>query len=136
MTTNSSSHTPAVHSRRALMVRALAVATIGAGAWLGFAGREADAGTVPSGAAEEVAQGEAGAGFARHPLFVKVHGYAAGRSPVYVNGVPHGYTPQQIRAYLGLSGDGAARRSASSTRTTTRTSGVTSTPSARRSGCR
>jgi subtilase family serine protease len=109
MTTHSSFHTPAAHSRRALMVRALAAATIAAGAWLGFAGREADAGSPPSNAAEEVAQGQAGAGFARHPLFLKIHGYAAGRSPVYVNSTPHGYTPQQIRAYLGLSGDGAGQ---------------------------
>jgi subtilase family serine protease len=28
---------------------------------------------------------------------------------VYVNGTPRGYTPQQIRAYLGLSGDGAGQ---------------------------
>src|SRR5258705_12433223 len=105
MTTNSSFDTPTTSSRRAVITRSLAVAAIGIGAWIGFAGRNVDAGAPPS-VADEVAQGQAGAGFARHPLFLKVQGHAANRTPVYVNGTPHGYSPQQIRTYLGLRGDG------------------------------
>src|SRR5438477_2684014 len=56
---------------------------------------------------ESVEQASSGAGFARHPLILKVHGHDASAAPIVTNATPHGYTPGQIGAYLGLSGDGS-----------------------------
>ncbi|MBX6342572.1 MAG: hypothetical protein IRY97_08950, partial [Thermomicrobiaceae bacterium] len=53
-----------------------------------------------------VEQGTTGPGLARHPLYLKVHGYDAHGRPLVTNPTPRGYTPQQIAAYLGLAGDG------------------------------
>ncbi len=53
-----------------------------------------------------VEQGATGPGLARHPLYLKVHGYDTHGRPLVTNPTPRGYTPQQIAAYLGLAGDG------------------------------
>ena len=58
---------------------------------------------------ESVEQTSSGSGFARHPLILKVHGHDAGATPIVTNATPHGYTPAQVRAYLGLSGDGSGQ---------------------------
>src|SRR2546421_7467895 len=58
---------------------------------------------------EAVQQASAGSGFARHPLILKVHGHDAAATPILTNASPRGYTPARVRAYLGLSGDGAGQ---------------------------
>jgi subtilase family serine protease len=58
---------------------------------------------------EEVEQHLPGTEFARHPLFIKVHGRSAGGGPVITNATPMGYTPTQVRASLGLTGDGSGQ---------------------------
>jgi subtilase family serine protease len=57
----------------------------------------------------EVDQGPQGPQKVRHPLFVKVHGRDPAGRPQITNQSPSGYTPQQMRAYLGLSGDGSGQ---------------------------
>lgn len=52
--------------------------------------------------------GPPGTPFARHPLLIRVRGYAHGR-PLYSTGAPGGYTPVQLRGYLHLSGSGAGQ---------------------------
>src|SRR5262249_1496554 len=44
-----------------------------------------------------------------HPLYVKVRGRKGDGSPLVTSPTPTGYTPQQIKAYLGLQGTGAGR---------------------------
>jgi subtilase family serine protease len=58
---------------------------------------------------EEVEQHLPGTDFARHPLFIKVHGRSAGGGPVITNATPLGYTPAQVQASLGLTGDGSGQ---------------------------
>lgn len=62
-----------------------------------------------SGDSEAVEQGPQGPGLVRHPLFVKVHGRDTKGSPIVTNAVPIGYTPAQVRGYLGLTGDGSGQ---------------------------
>ena len=45
----------------------------------------------------------------RHPLIVRVDPTARAGAPAGINPLPVGYTPQQMRNYLGLSGDGAGQ---------------------------
>src|SRR5438132_8926021 len=58
---------------------------------------------------EAVEQSSSGPGFARHPLILKVHGHDASAAPIVTNVTPRGYTPAQVRAYLGLSGEGSGQ---------------------------
>jgi hypothetical protein len=58
---------------------------------------------------EEVDQGQLAPGFARHPLFIEVHGRDARGAPLVTNSTPTGYTPAQIAAYLGLAGGGGGQ---------------------------
>src|SRR5437016_1524696 len=58
--------------------------------------------------AEEVEQ-QAPAGFARHPLFIKVHARDPVGNPLVAGPSPQGYTPSQVATYLGLSGTGAGQ---------------------------
>ena len=54
----------------------------------------------------EVEQSLPSGSFARHPLFLRVRARNASGSPLVTNSTPTGYTPSQLQAYLGLSGDG------------------------------
>lgn len=47
-----------------------------------------------------------GAGYAEHPLMVKVHGWESQSDPQLTRTAPTGYTPAQLRSYLQLSGTG------------------------------
>src|SRR5262249_39836997 len=58
---------------------------------------------------EQADQGPQGPGRVRHPLYIKVHGRNGAGAPLVTNAVPTGYTPAQIRTYLGLVGDGAGQ---------------------------
>src|ERR1051326_1303905 len=58
---------------------------------------------------DRVDQGPQGAGRARHPLFVKVQGVDSRGNHLVTNTIPHGYTPAQVRHYLGLTGDGSGQ---------------------------
>jgi hypothetical protein len=58
---------------------------------------------------EEVDQGQLRAGFARHPLLMRIRGRDAAGEPLVTNTTPTGYTPAQIQSYLDLSGDGAGQ---------------------------
>lgn len=57
-------------------------------------------------AAVDVAQTVDGA---RHPLRLRVVGQRPDGSPLLVSSTPGGYTPAQVRAYLGLTGTGAGQ---------------------------
>jgi subtilase family serine protease len=80
---------------------AASVLAFGVHAW------QASAGT--GGGVVQVDQDQVGPGFARHPLFLSVRGRDAAGRPLLTNSTPTGYTPSQIQAYLGLSGDGAGQ---------------------------
>ena len=75
---------------------------------LGMSHMRASAGN-HGGAVAEVDQGPTGPGLAHHPLFLRVRGRDATGLPLFVNSTPTGYTPSQVRGYLGLSGDGAGQ---------------------------
>ena len=53
--------------------------------------------------------GPHGQGEARHPLLIKSHAGQRGAEPQIASAIPGGYTPAQIQAYLGLSGDGSGQ---------------------------
>ncbi|MGH3373907.1 MAG: S53 family peptidase [Actinoallomurus sp.] len=67
--------------------------------------------TAPSGQArpEAVAVPQAvhtGAGWVQHPLMAKVQGWKSATSPQLTTTTPTGYTPEQLRSYLHLTGTG------------------------------
>jgi subtilase family serine protease len=74
---------------------------------LGF--RHATATPASGGGVEEVDQGLQGPGLARHPLYIKIHGRDSRVTPLITSSTPRGYTPAQIRSYLGLTGDGSGQ---------------------------
>ncbi|HET7034411.1 MAG TPA: S53 family peptidase [Thermomicrobiaceae bacterium] len=57
----------------------------------------------------DVDPGPHGQGEARHPLLLKTHARQRGAAPQIASAIPSGYTPAQIQAYLGLSGDGSGQ---------------------------
>ena len=57
----------------------------------------------------EVDQGQQGPGRVHHPAFLKIHGRDARGAPLVTSSTPVGYTPAQIRSYLGLTGDGTGQ---------------------------
>ncbi len=61
------------------------------------------------GESDEVDQGPGLTGAVRHPLFVKVHSHDKQGKHLVTSTTPTGYTPAQMRAYLGLSADGAGQ---------------------------
>ncbi|HET7034214.1 MAG TPA: CARDB domain-containing protein [Thermomicrobiaceae bacterium] len=61
------------------------------------------------GQVERVDKTPPGEGHARHPLLLKVRGRDRANDPLVTSTTPYGYTPRQIRSYLGLSGDGSGQ---------------------------
>ncbi len=59
--------------------------------------------------ADEVDQGPGLNGSVHHPLFIKVHGHDNQGKHLVTSTTPHGYTPGQIRNYLGLTATGAGQ---------------------------
>ena len=86
----------------------LAALTALAVVWVAVIGH-AGAARPRSGEVEEVEQSLPGGHFARHPLFMRVRGRGADGAPLVTNSTPTGYTPAQVNAYLGLSGDGSGQ---------------------------
>ncbi len=94
----------------AALIFAVSVLTVGLMFAMDRSG--ADAGAPGAAGSEEVDQGPQGPGLARHPLFLAVHSRDAQGAPLFTNSVPTGYTPAQIKAYLGLTGDGTGQTAA------------------------
>jgi len=90
-------------------LRAAIAASIVVGALLTVAAERRDAAAVERGESQEVEQQLPDRTFARHPLFMGVHGRSAGNAPLLTNTTPRGYTPAQVRASLGLTGDGSGQ---------------------------
>ncbi len=67
------------------------------------------AGAVGNSDVIEADQGIVGPGFARHPLLIRTHGRDAAGNPAVTNATPSGYTPAQMKAYLGLTGTGSGQ---------------------------
>ncbi|HEU5423390.1 MAG TPA: CARDB domain-containing protein [Nitrolancea sp.] len=61
------------------------------------------------GGIEQVDKTPPGKDHARHPLLLKVRGRDRSNQPLVTSTTPSGYTPRQIRGYLGLSGDGSGQ---------------------------
>lgn len=57
----------------------------------------------------EADQSSASTPAVRHPLFLKVNGLGANNQPLVTNATAVGYSPAQVRAYLGLTGTGAGQ---------------------------
>ena len=90
------------------MTRVLALLTALSLAWVLVIGH-AGAATPRSGEVEEVDQSLPARHFARHPLFLRVRARDATGAPLVTNSTPTGYSPTQVKAYLGLAGDGSGQ---------------------------
>src|SRR5438093_4578420 len=82
----------------------LAIGFVAAGA---LRGAQTDA--KPGGDDAEEVEQQAAAGFARHPLFIKIQARDPAGNPLVAGSSPQGYEPSQVATYLGLSGDGSGQ---------------------------
>lgn len=98
---------PRLAVRAALLAALLAPALLAAAGPLGSGA--AAAVPDPSAAATEFVDVQQVAGGAEHPLRLQVAGRRPDASPLLVSTSAGGYTPAQVRAYLGLTGSGAGQ---------------------------
>lgn len=90
------------------MLSRLAVATAGVLALTAAPPLSPAAATPPVAPVVGVAQAP-GADGVRHPLRLHTHGRTPHGTPLLVSSTPGGYTPAQVRGYLGLTGTGAGQ---------------------------